>query len=89
MLTGLCLERSERLGGSSGRLQGRGPGQPTVPAGQASRFQLCAAELTHWLVVQVGDYTLQLNNYSSKSPYRHMADHCPSEPPRYTKPANC
>jgi len=37
----------------------------------------------------LGEYTLNLNNYDSKAPYKHMAEHCPSFAPNYTKPANC
>jgi len=37
----------------------------------------------------LGKHTLNLNNYLSKDPYAHMAEHCPSLAPNYTKPNNC
>lgn len=37
----------------------------------------------------VGEYTLELNQLSTKQPFAHMAEHCPSKCPNYTKPANC
>jgi hypothetical protein len=37
----------------------------------------------------IGDYTLKLNDFKTKAPYAHMAEHCPSTPPDYNKPADC
>jgi hypothetical protein len=37
----------------------------------------------------LGAYTLKLNAFKTKDPYAHMAEHCPSLPPDYAKPANC
>jgi hypothetical protein len=36
----------------------------------------------------MGKY-LSLNQFHSKDPYSHMAEHCPSFPPDYEKPADC
>lgn len=37
----------------------------------------------------LGEYSLNLNNYNSKTPYQHMGEHCPSLAPNYIKPGNC
>lgn len=37
----------------------------------------------------VGSYSLDLNDFRSKAPYAHIAEHCPSLPPAYAKPADC
>lgn len=58
------------------------------------------AEVTNWddyaLTIHGGDYrqivgtySLELNNYKTKTPYAHMAEKCPSMPLEYAKPADC
>jgi len=37
----------------------------------------------------MGNYQLAFNNYMTRDPYPHMSDHCPGQPPNYTKPSNC
>ncbi|CAE7848699.1 unnamed protein product [Symbiodinium sp. KB8] len=55
-----------------------------------SRPEVCQqADPDNQLCQIMGKYTLNLNNLNSKAPYAHMAEHCPSEAPLYTKPANC
>lgn len=36
-----------------------------------------------------GKYTLVLNDYNTKQPYKHMAEKCPSKGPDYKKPIDC
>jgi len=36
-----------------------------------------------------GDYSLQFNNYNSKTPVAHMAEKCESKNPYYNRSANC
>jgi hypothetical protein len=36
-----------------------------------------------------GAYTLQLNEFATKTPYANMAQQCPSQAPFYEKPADC
>lgn len=55
-----------------------------------TRPQQCVnADPDNVLCQLVGDYTLSLNDYSTKAMYPHMAEKCPSEAPQYLKPANC
>jgi hypothetical protein len=62
--------------------------------------EINCAEFTNWddysLTIHadnyrqiIGDYTLTLNNFHTKDPYAHMAEHCPAYPPDYAKPSNC
>jgi len=37
----------------------------------------------------IGDYQLAFNDYMTRTPYAHMADHCPGQPPNYTKTPGC
>jgi len=56
---------------------------PTRPA------QCVKADPDNQLCQLLGDYTLELNDYATKTPYKHMAEKCPSLAPHYNKPANC
>jgi len=54
------------------------------------RPQACVeADPTNEVCQILGEYTLNLNNYNSKAPYPHIAEHCPSLAPNYNKPADC
>lgn len=55
----------------------------TLPA------QCTAADPGNPLCQILGAQTLHLNDYNTKAPYTHMAEHCPSEAPLYKRPANC
>jgi len=37
----------------------------------------------------LGNYTLNFNNYNSKTPYAHMGENCPGLPPNYEKSPTC
>jgi len=37
----------------------------------------------------MGDYTLELNRYNTKTPYAHMAETCESLPPQYNQDPKC
>lgn len=51
--------------------------------------QCVAADPNNQLCQLEGEYTLELNNYNTKVPYPHIAEHCPSLPPDYKKPSDC
>jgi hypothetical protein len=51
--------------------------------------QCKSADPTNPLCQLTGQYSLQLNDYATKTPYAHMAEQCPSEAPLYNKPSNC
>ena len=54
------------------------------------RPQACVdADPDNVLCQLTGGYTVNLNNYATKDMYAHMAEKCPSLPPKYDKPANC
>lgn len=36
-----------------------------------------------------GEYTVELNDFATKTPYANMAQKCPSKPPKYDKPSDC
>lgn len=59
----------------------------TVPNPRPAACQ--AADPTNQLCQLEGQYTLNLNNYATKTPYAHMAEQCPSQAPHYNKPPNC
>lgn len=48
-----------------------------------------AADPDNALCQLMGDHKVTLNNLSSKAPYPHMAEHCPSKAPHYEKPPRC
>jgi hypothetical protein len=37
----------------------------------------------------IGDFSLDVDHYNSRSPVAHIAEHCPSLPPSYSRPAVC
>lgn len=51
--------------------------------------QCVAADPDNNLCQLLGAQTLSLNDYATKAPYAWMAQECPSEAPKYLKPANC
>jgi hypothetical protein len=62
----------------------------TIIDPKPERPQQCVtADPDNTLCQLVGDYTLNLNNLSSKAMFPHIAEKCPSEAPNYIKPANC
>jgi len=62
----------------------------TIFEGTPNRPQECVTADPNNVLCQLeGKYVLNLNDYSTKAPYIHMAEKCPSLAPNYTKPDNC